>query len=222
MKTLCTLIVTAVALVAAAPAAAGVEPAGTGEPLFTNSAGNTQWFEPRRAHWNGRLPASLPLLREQRAGARGHGLGAEQRHHLGQLVRCQDAPGGQPYGICVQGEYSFPNDSLYFSDGPNSCSMGTMTGKRSHTTIDRTKPTVSVTAAGGADSAKHGSVPVSIGFQDATAGPFPATFVCVEAGTGPCEGQHAYSAPCSQPSSPCEEHDVRPATSTPPPCRTAR
>ena len=44
--------------------------------------------------------------------------------------------GGQ-YGICAQGAYSFPNDSLYFPDGPNSCSTGTQLGLRAHTTIDR-------------------------------------------------------------------------------------
>jgi hypothetical protein len=31
--------------VMAAPASAQVQPAGTGEPAFTNSAQNTQWFE---------------------------------------------------------------------------------------------------------------------------------------------------------------------------------
>ena len=202
MKILCTLIVTAFALGAAAPAAAGVEPAGTGEPLYTSSAGNTQWFswvvpsgtDDYRLHY--RYYENSVLVYDTKVSVSASGTGWADWSGVRTLQE------GSQYGICVQGEYSFPNDSLYFADGPNSCTMGTMMGKRSYTTIDRTKPTVSVTAAGGADYVKNGSIPVSIGFQDATAGPFPATFVCVEAGTGPCEGQHAYSAPCSQPSSP--------------------
>jgi hypothetical protein len=35
----------ACALGAAQPAAAAVQPAGTGEPAYTNSQQNTQWFE---------------------------------------------------------------------------------------------------------------------------------------------------------------------------------
>ena len=57
--------------------------------------------------------------------------------------------GGQ-YGICAQGQYSFPNDSLWFPDGPNSCSMGTQLGRRAYTTIDRSKPTAAVQLAAGA------------------------------------------------------------------------
>ena len=55
--------------------------------------------------------------------------------------------GGQ-YGVCAQGHYSFPNDSLFFPDGPNSCSMGTMLGRRAYTTIDRSKPTAALHARG--------------------------------------------------------------------------
>jgi hypothetical protein len=200
MKILCTLIVTAAALVAAAPASAGVEPAGTGEPLYTNSTGNTQWFshvvpsgtDDYRLRY--RYYENSVLVHEAMVSAPTSGTTWANWSGVRTLQE------GSQYGICVQGEYSFPNDSLYFSDGPNSCSMGTMIGKRSYTTIDRTKPTVSVTAAGGAEAVKQGQIPVSIGFQDATAGPYPSTFLCVEAGTGPCEGQHLYSSACSQPS----------------------
>ena len=65
--------------------------------------------------------------------------------------------GGQ-YGICAQGSYSFTNDSLFFPDGPNSCSMGTMLGRRAYTTIDRSKPTAAVTLAGGAQYTKDAKV----------------------------------------------------------------
>jgi len=96
---------------------------------------------------------------------------------------------------------SFPNDSLYFPDGPNSCSAGTMLGKRTYTTIDRSKPAVAVTAAGGAASTKESSIPVSIAFSDDVAGPFPSTWTCVTAGSDPC-GQFDYSAACSVPGAP--------------------
>ena len=67
--------------------------------------------------------------------------------------------GGQ-YGICAQGHYSFPNDPLFFPDGPNSCSMGTMLGRRAYTTIDRSKPTAALQLAGNAAFARDTKVPV--------------------------------------------------------------
>jgi TRAP-type C4-dicarboxylate transport system substrate-binding protein len=44
LNPLCVLIVLAAALAAAGPAAADVVPEGTGEPAYTNSTQNTQWF----------------------------------------------------------------------------------------------------------------------------------------------------------------------------------
>jgi hypothetical protein len=108
--------------------------------------------------------------------------------------------GGQ-YSICVQEQYTMPNDSLWISDGPNSCSMGTMLGRRSHTTIDRSKPAVAVTAAGGDATTKSGSIPVSIAFSDDVAGPYPSTWTCVTAGSDPCT-QFDFSADCSAPGTP--------------------
>ena len=70
---------------------------------------------------------------------------------MGQLVRAwRTLQHGGQYGICAQGSYSLPNDSLFFPDGPNSCSMGTMLGRRAYTTIDRSKPNAAITLAGGA------------------------------------------------------------------------
>src|SRR4029078_2844540 len=51
--------------------------------------------------------------------------------------------GGQ-FALCAQGSYLFPKPSLWISDGPNSCSMGTMLGRRAYTTIDRSKPSTSI------------------------------------------------------------------------------
>ena len=148
--TLISLIVTAAALAVAAPASAEVTVEGSGEPAFTNSTQNTQWF-------NWQVPSFADSYRLRYRYYRDNVLVHEVTHTtttsgtgwanwsgVATLVE------GSQYGICVQGEYSFPNDSLYFPDGPNSCSAGTMQGKRSYTTIDRTKPTTSIVAAGGA------------------------------------------------------------------------
>jgi hypothetical protein len=89
--------------------------------------------------------------------------------------------GGQ-YGICAQGSYRLAGDSLFISDGPNSCSMGTMLGRRAYTTIDRSKPTTAMTLAGGAAYTKSPQVPVKVDFADDVAGPFPAG-TTVRAGT---------------------------------------
>ena len=115
--------------------------------------------------------------------------------------------GGQ-YGICAQGFYSFPNDSLFFPDGPNSCSMGTMIGRRAHTTIDRSKPTAALQLAAGAEFVKDVKVPVRVDFSDDVAGPFPANFLCFQVGGGPaavCDTNagyiYGYNASCSVPGS---------------------
>ena len=115
--------------------------------------------------------------------------------------------GGQ-YGICAQGQYTFPNDSLWISDGPNSCSMGTQLGRRAYTTIDRSKPTASVQLATGAGFVKDTKIPLRIDFADDVAGPFPANFLCFEVGGGPnnlCDASagkiYGYNAACSVPGS---------------------
>ena len=194
-----TFIVCLAALVAAAPAAADVTVEGTGEPAYTNSTGNTQWIR-----WQ--APAEADAYR----------LHARYYRDNVQVTEVTWSPGmsgtawlnwsgvatlehGRQYGICVTGEYSLPNDSLYFPDGPNSCSNGTNVGKRSYTTIDRSKPSTSVTVAGGADFTKQQTIPLSIGFQDDVAGPHPANFVCVKAGADPCQGGFAYLPECSVP-----------------------
>ena len=85
---------------------------------------------------------------------------------------------GAQYGICAQGQYSLPNDSLFFPDGPNSCSMGTMLNRRAYTTIDRSKPTAGLQLSAGAAFVKDARVPVRVDFSDEVAGPFPANFLC--------------------------------------------
>ena len=107
-----------------------------------------------RAAGRGRLPGPVRLLREQHAQglpdrqpARAPNSGSNWANWSG-VATLQH--GGQ-YGVCAQGQYSFPNDSLFFPDGPNSCSMGTMLGRRAYTTIDRSKPTAAAAARGRRD-----------------------------------------------------------------------
>jgi hypothetical protein len=195
------LIVCAAALATAGPAAADVVPEGTGEPAFTNSTQNTQWFRttvPSGADaYRLRVSyyANNVLVTQQTVNSVSSGVFWANWSGVATLQH-----GGQ-YGICVQGEMSFPNDSLYFPDGPNSCSAGTMLGKRTYTTIDRSKPAVAVTAAGGAASTKDSAIPVSIAFSDDVAGPYASTWTCVTAGSDPCS-QFDYSAQCSVPGAP--------------------
>ena len=198
LNSLSVLLVCAAALAAAGPASAEVIPEGTGEPLFTSSAQNTQWFRVTVPSGTGayRLRysyyANNALVNEVTINNVTSGVYWANWSGVATLQH-----GGQ-YGICVQGQYTFPNDSLWISDGPNSCSMGTQLGRRSYTTIDRSKPAIAVTAAGGADSTKNASIPVSIAFNDDVAGPYPANFVCVAAGTDPC-GLKQYASQCSSP-----------------------
>ena len=96
-KKLLLLGTVACALGAAQPAAAQVQPAGTGEPLYTNSAQNTQWFEwPATSgidgyrvrfdyYENNALVANPTQNPPQRR---------EQR--VGQLVRREEAPARRP------------------------------------------------------------------------------------------------------------------------------
>lgn len=190
-------LVLAASAAIAAPASAQVQPAGTGEPAFTNTSTNRQFFEwPAVSGTDGyRITFSYykdsALVKEVTHDfPAGSGSVWADWDGVATLVE------GSTYAICAQGRYSLPNDSLYFPDGPNSCSMGTMLGRRTATTIDRTAPAISVSLAAGAASTRQGSLPLQIGFQDANAGPYPANFVCVTAGSSPCES-FSYSAACS-------------------------
>ena len=113
--------------------------------------------------------------------------------------------GGQ-YGICVQGEMSFPNDSLYFADGPNSCSAGTMlaSGPTRRSTA-ASRACRSLPPAARLDEGRLD--PVSIAFSDDVAGPNPSTWTCVTAGSDPCT-QRLFRG-LQRPRRARQEHDVR-------------
>ena len=199
LNPLCILLLCAAGLAAAGPASAEVIPEGTGEPLYTSSAQNTQWFRITP-------PTGIGAYRVRYSYYANNALVNEVtvNYPLSGGVTWANWSGvatlqhGGQYGICAQGQYQFPNDMLWISDGPNSCTMGTQLGRRSSTTIDRSKPAIAVTAASGAETTKNASIPVSIAFSDDVAGPYPANFVCVGAGTGPC-GTKQYASQCSAP-----------------------
>jgi plastocyanin len=193
------------------PAAAQVQPAGTGEPLFTNSAQNTQFFEwPAQGagidayqvqyrYYANNAEVASPTVNY------GTGAGNTWANWSG-VANLQH--GGQ-YGICAQGRYSFTNDSLFYPDGWNSCTAGNALGRRAYTTIDRSKPTAAITlggGAGGAEYAKSAQIALKVDFSDDVAGPFPANFVCFQFGGGPsglCDASkgfiYGYTPSCSVP-----------------------
>jgi plastocyanin len=208
-KKLLLLGTVACALGAAQPAAAQVQPAGTGEPAYTNSAQNTQWFEwPAQAgigsykvrfdYYENNALVANPTQNPAPNGATNvwaNWSGVRNLQHGGQ------------YGVCAQGSYTFPNDSLWIADGPNSCSLGTQLGRRAYTTIDRSKPTTAITVAGGAAATNDAKLPIQVNFADDVAGPFPANFMCFQFGgtNDICNASagfiYGYTSACSVPGS---------------------
>ena len=200
--------VVACAVAVTEPASAQIQPAGTGEPAYTNSAQNTQWFEwpaitgvgayrTRYDYYENNVLRASPIV--NRAGFNS-GSGWANWSGVATLQH------GAQYGICAQGQYTFPNDSLWISDGPNSCSMGTTLGRRAYTTIDRSKPTAALQLAAGAAFVKDSRIPLRVDFSDDVAGPFPANFICFDVGVGAqqaCDTSagkiYGYNAPCSVP-----------------------
>ena len=208
-KKLLLLGTVACVLGAAQTAAAAVQPAGTGEPLYTNSAQNTQWFEwpstsgigaykVRFDYYENNALVANPTQNPAPNGATNvwaNWSGVKNLQHGGQ------------YGVCAQGSYTFPNDSLWIADGPNSCSMGTQLGRRAYTTIDRSKPTTAIAVAGGAAATKDAKVAIQVNFADDVAGPFPANFMCFQFGgtNNICDANagfiYGYTSACSVPGS---------------------
>jgi hypothetical protein len=182
-KRLLILGTVACALGVAQPAAAQVQPAGTGEPAYTSSQQNKQWFE-----W----PATSGAdgYRVKYSYYENNALAADPTYDSpnGASNQWADWNGVKPlvhggqYGICAQGYFSFPGDSLFFPDGPNSCSTGTALGRRAFTTIDRSKPAASIAVAGGKRFTNDARVGIQVGFADDVAGPFPANFMCFQFG----------------------------------------
>ncbi len=173
----------AAAVLAPASASAQVLPAGTGEPAYTRSAQNTQWVE-----WPAVSGADAYRIRASyrrdtvEVADPTYDVALSASNYWLNWSGVAALEHGRSYGICVQGQYSLPNDSLFFSDGPTSCTAGTNAGKRTSTTIDRSKPAASVDVAGGATAVRNTLMAVHLGYQDDVSPPFPANFLCVAPG----------------------------------------
>jgi plastocyanin len=191
-----------------APASAGAEVRveGTGEPAFTSSSNNTQFVA-----WN--APPGSDAYRLTAVYVRDGVEVGRETVTPGPLSGTMwmnwsgMAPlpleEGHTYEICVSGAYSLPNDSLFFPEPGDSCDHGATTGKRTSTTIDRSKPEVSIQVAGGAAATRSTLLPVRIAYEDAHSAPFPANFLCVAPGDDANEacgsGVYAHSPSCSRP-----------------------
>lgn len=181
-KSLVSLVVATVCLSAGASASADVTVPGSGEPQFTRSDNNTQWIEWSGAAWDSYALRITHIrdgqvVAEETVPVNKQGMTAIDWSGVLPLPLAE----GHRYGICVQGRGTL--GGIPANDGPDSCFNGDQSGKRTATTIDRTKPQISVALAAGADSADHGQVPLTISYSDSQSQPFPANFLCF--GSGP-------------------------------------
>ena len=187
--------------------AAAIQPAGNGEPAYTNSQQNTQFFE-----WSAESGIDARRIRlsysenDASKGTATTDVGTGGGSMWADWSGVATLQHGSKYAICAQDYYSFPNDSLFFPNGPSSCATGTLLGRGSHTTIDRSKPTAQIQLAAGATYAKTADIGVRVDYSDDVAPPFPANFLCFQYGGGPaavCDAQaghiYGYNAACSVP-----------------------
>ena len=189
-----------------ATATADVEVDGTGEPAFTSSSNNTQFVAYGAPSGSDAYRLTAVYLRD----------GVEVRRETIDTTRLSGSlwlnwsdvvplplEQGRTYEICVSGAYSLPNDPMFFPDMLDSCEHGDLVGKRTATTIDRSKPVVSVQAAGGAATTRSTLLPLKITYDDAHSQPNPANFLCVAPGDSAseaCDSRiYGYDAGCSQP-----------------------
>ena len=206
--------------VLATGAHASTNVAGTGEPAFTNSATNTNW-----AGWT-KFSSYYRFYLAFYAFTNNAQQGPFNSAYFGnQFPNAQNVSGeesfswnsvtlneGSSYGVCATGEYSLDNTNLFFPESQNSCGAGSIDNKRSTTTIDRTKPTISVAVSGTDEYTKTVPIPVVISYSDNLAFPFPATFICSRTGLDPAvattacnapgPAQFNYSSVCSVPANP--------------------
>ena len=202
-----TLTIAASALAAASPAAAQVTVAGTGEPAFTNTTTNTQWF-----HWSAsgyhayQVRYSYLDNGVDRGGATldvgGTSSGDTWANWQGVVAPLLE---GHTYGICAAGYGKF--DGIWFPDGANSCSTAVSLGKRASTTIDRSKPAITVAIDDGAAYSRDTNLDYDIGYSDNLAFPFPANFLCVGFGAADCGATPLqYDSGCSSPANPSSKN----------------
>ena len=208
-KLLCSLAaLAAIALTAAVPASAEVIVEGSGEPAFTNTTTNTQFFRWQNSQYDAYRLTYLYLennvqktyFNSGNVNVNGGTGWADWIGVVNGLIE------GRTYGICVGGERLL--SGMWFPDaGGGTCANANLTGRRSHTTIDRTGPQIAVSVNGTDEFTKNPVLQYRIDYNDNLAFPYPANWVCTQIGGDPataCSGAGAlqYTAACSQPANP--------------------
>lgn len=163
-------------LTVTASARADVIVAGTGEPAFTNSASNTQWVQ-WSATGNYKIefqhivdggPAKVdgpyPVAKTGTTSVNWAGI-------PGVTVPLKE---GSTYTICGFGRWD-DGTGLYFPDFSTSCASAN--GKRTATTIDRTKPTIALVTP---TFTREVKAPLTINYTDNLAYPYGVAFVSVD------------------------------------------
>ena len=187
--------------------AVAIQPAGTGEPAYTNSQQNTQFFEwSAESAIDARRIQFSYLENNASKGAPTYDFGTSSGSASADWSGIATLQHGSQYGVCAQEQHSFPGDPLFFSSGANSCAVGSQIGRPSSTTIDRSKPTAQIQLAAGAAYTTSAQIGVRVNYADDVAPPFPANFLCFQWGGGPadvCNTQtgsiFGYNAACSVP-----------------------
>src|SRR3954447_6182059 len=183
-----TVLAILLALALSAPALASVTVAGTGEPAFTSSAQNTQWVHYSSANTSGykitfNYYDNNSLIKSEAVPVSANGNADLWVNWSGVATLSE----GHMYSICATGYFQFPNDNLWYMDGSDSCTNGTQVGKRTRTTIDRTKPVASIAVESGAQYANNTGVHYRIEYSDNLSTPFPANFLCRDLGADPAQ-----------------------------------
>lgn len=208
----------ALALATAQGAQAGTYSTGTGEPAFTNTTTNTHWFAYSGNGFDGfRLKVNYfvgsggGIHHTVTTGNLGNpALTASWANWTGVVNTLVE---GVTYGVCVSGEDYYNYLGSWVPQlGGSSCADAILAGKRTNTTIDRTKPVIQVAVSGTDTYTRTVPIPVTIGYSDNLAFPFPANFICARTGVEPATAaaqcsaagppQYNYNADCSVPLNP--------------------
>jgi hypothetical protein len=199
---------------ACVPAQALVSIEGTGEPAFTNTTTNTVFvryagdgFSTYRLHF--RYIVGPNLFADDYTGNLGNPASSVAFADWSGIVNTLSE--GQFYGICTQGETQDIAPPAWVAPTTNSTCQGIDT-RRTGTTIDRTKPAISVAVSGADQYTRTVPIPVTINYGDNLAFPFPANFICARTGMDPAAAQascnasgppqYNYSSDCSVPANP--------------------
>ena len=208
------------AVVVSGPAAASIGVAGTGEPRFTNSDTNTVWFswvrpgsEPYSADLAYKTGATGVVGTTGATGVTGP-FGSVGAGEVGIRVQPEPLIDGHSYGVCALGK-SLVMAPDFTYDATGSCDDAVVSGKRTFSIIDHTRPSIQVTVNGGTPLTRASVIPVRIDYTDNLAPPWPANFVClrgaIDPGTakGQCDApgapQYTYDSKCSVPTVPSSD-----------------